>query len=202
MAWIAANRFLSLSEMENNALEVWRVLGGYGLPKNVVAGILGNFQSESTINPGIWQNLTIATSNGFGLGQWTPSTNYTNWATANGYDITDGDGQCRWIVEQTPVVGQWIPTRAYPLSWDEFITSDKAPGYLAWAYLRNWERPKNQNQPIRATQAEYWYAFLEGEPIPPSPIRPGGGADWFMLVLWNKAPWYAPYRGRGGGKAK
>ena len=76
--------------MEGNAYEVFSFLSDRGWTTNAIAGILGNMQSESNINPGVWQNLDSGNySLGFGLVQWTPATNYTNWASANGYNITD-----------------------------------------------------------------------------------------------------------------
>lgn len=47
--------------------------------------MLGNMETESTINPGIWQSLNSGNaSGGFGLTQWTPATKYINWANNNG----------------------------------------------------------------------------------------------------------------------
>ena len=46
-----------------------------GWTAEAVAGLLGNQQVESTLNPGIWQDLTPG--GGWGLVQWTPSSNST-----------------------------------------------------------------------------------------------------------------------------
>ena len=94
-----------------------------------------------TSNSGIWQRLQEGSSSGgFGLVQWTPATNYTNWAGANGYGITDPSGQLTWIDSVTVSFGQWIATDAYPLSFDQFKVSGKSPEYLASAFLKNFER--------------------------------------------------------------
>ena len=76
--------------MEGNAYEVFSFLSDRGWTTNAIAGILGNMQSESNINPGVWQNLDSGNYIlGFGLVQLTPANNYTTLASANGYNITD-----------------------------------------------------------------------------------------------------------------
>ena len=42
---------LNQSQMEVNANYIWKYLKAQGWTKNAVAGILGNMQSESSINP-------------------------------------------------------------------------------------------------------------------------------------------------------
>ena len=69
-----------LEEMQNNAVLIWNYFKSQGWTLNSVAAMLGNMQSESTINPGIWENLDPIISNGYGLVQWTPSTKYSEWA--------------------------------------------------------------------------------------------------------------------------
>lgn len=127
--------------MQGNAQEVLAFLEARGWSLNAIAGLCGNMQSESNINPGIWQSLQEGNyAGGFGLVQWTPATNYTNWAGANGYGITDPNGQLTWIDSVTVPAGQWIPTGAYPLSFDQFKVSGESPEYLASAFLKNFER--------------------------------------------------------------
>lgn len=118
-------------------------------------------ESESTINPGIWQSLKYGNyTGGYGLVQWTPATNYTDWAEANGYSITDGDAQLKWIDEETVKTGQWIKTDTYNFSFNEFKVSTKSPEYLASAFLKNFERAGVEVEENRRTQARAWYSFL------------------------------------------
>lgn len=42
---------LNLEQMKINATYIWNYLSSFGWTKNAVAGILGNMQSESSINP-------------------------------------------------------------------------------------------------------------------------------------------------------
>lgn len=172
--WIAKNEYLSTAEMQNNATIIFSYLMGKGWSKNAVAALCGNMQQESTMNPGLWESMVITDYSGFGLVQWTPSTNYTNWATSNGYDIDDGYGQLIWIDEETVNKGQWIATEAYPLSFEEFKTSTLDVGYLTTAFEKNFERPA-ASHPERIEMAEYWYKWYQGEYVPPPnpPAAPG-----------------------------
>lgn len=181
--WIKGNRYLSTGEMQNNAQIIFNALLLKGWTKNAIAGMLGNMQKESTINPGIWQNLNPNPSLGWGLVQWTPSTNFTDWAAANGYANDDGDAQLIWIDTVTASVGQWIPTTQYPETFDEFKVSIQTPEYLADCFLKNFERPKEIDQPDRQRYARYWFDWREGSPVPPP--NPNPEPDWKRsMPIW------------------
>ena len=181
--WIKGNRYLSTGEMQNNAQIIFNTLLAKGWSKNAIAGMLGNMQKESTINPGIWQNLNPNPSLGWGLVQWTPSTNFTDWAEANGYANDDGDAQLIWIDTVTASVGQWIPTTQYPETFGEFKVSTQTPEYLADCFLKNFERPKESDQPDRQQYARYWFDWWEGSPVPPP--SPNPEPDWKRsMPIW------------------
>ena len=57
---------------------------------------------------------------------------------------------------------QWIATSSYNYSFYEFTQSTDTPYNLALAFLANYERPAEPNQPARGTQAEFWYQYLGG----------------------------------------
>lgn len=157
--WITGNRYLSQSEMENNAELLTIQFLKWGWTKNAIAAMLGNMQSESSINPGIWESLQPF-EGGYGLVQWTPYTNYSEWAGPGWED--NGPRECERIQWEMAHGEQWIATSDYPMSFLEFATSTADPGYLAQAFLRNYERPKDPNQPWRSTQAEAWFEFIGG----------------------------------------
>ena len=164
MSWIKGNRYLSESEMQNNALIISAYLDSKGWSLNAIAGLLGNMESEITINPAIWQSLdSTNTSGGYGLVQWTPSTNYTDWAYSQGYAIDDGNAQLKWIDEVTTQVGQWIKTSSYDFSFNEFKVSNESPEYLASAFLKNFERAGVEVESSRRTQARKWYTYLSDQ---------------------------------------
>jgi hypothetical protein len=136
--------------------------------------MLGNMQTESYINPGVWQSFRewgSPDSHGYGLVQWTPYTKYTNWCEKNGYDISDIDTALKRIeleVEANAKPGwseldQWISTSSYNMTFSDF-TKSTLPAYdLGRAFLLNYERPGNQSeahQHTRGKQAESWYNFL------------------------------------------
>lgn len=169
--WVSRNDYLTATEMKNNAVIVYQYMLSKGWTINAICGMLGNMQAESGINPGVWENLTPDTSRGWGLVQWTPSTNYTNWAKKNGYKNDDGWGQLKWIDEVTVSVGQWIPTANYHFSFDDFKVSTESVEDCASAFLYNFERPKYDVEQKRRTDAREWYNYLI-EIDPDAPIVP------------------------------
>ena len=178
MAWTIGNFYLTETQMQGNAAEVRNFFAGKGWSLNAIAGMLGNMESESNINPGIWQSLEEGNyDGGFGLVQWTPATNYTDWATENGYSITDPQGQMIWIDTMTVPFGQWIATSQYNMSFNEFKASTQTPEYLASAFLKNFERAGEEVEADRRSQARKWYEYLSGSS--------GGGGVY--IVRWIPA---------------
>ena len=176
------NRFLSFEEMTVNAQYILDFLTAYGWTKNAICGMLGNMQSESTINPGIWQNLDEGNmSVGFGLVQWTPASKYIDWATSLGLDYYNMNSELLRILYEVENNVQWIATSDYNFSFQEFTQSNESPEYLAEAFIHNYERPANPDQPQRATQARYWYDHLTGGHGGTSP-SPESADD--LIALW------------------
>ena len=170
--WISGNRYLSLEEMQNNALIIYTIFYNLGYSLNAIAAMLGNMQQESSINPGIWQNLTVGTG-GYGLVQFTPHTKYTNWADANGYEWDNGEAQCIWLDTRVVPTGEWIPTTLYPISWEEFKTGEWSIEFMTSAFLKNFERAGDEQLAKRQQYALYWYEYISGEapiPTPPTPV--------------------------------
>jgi len=157
--------------MTVNAQYIMDYLLADGWSKNAIAGMLGNMQTESSINPGIWQSLEsydhdpyrLVERQGYGLVQWTPFNKYTIWARDLGMDYSDINAQLARIEYELQNDIQWISTSDYPLTFKQFKTSTQTPEYLAQAFLRNYERPANQIQPERSTQSRHWFDTLSGE---------------------------------------
>lgn len=168
------NRYLSQAEKEDNARYIWNYLGARGWSKNAVAGMLGNMETESSINPGIWQGLNEGVGPAYGLVQWDPYTKYTNWCSDNGLEKSHMDSALKRIEYELENGLQYYPTDSYPETFAEFKVSTASPYYLGMAFLANYERPAEPNQPARGEQAERWYSFLEGLPVvPDNPDTPG-----------------------------
>lgn len=162
--WITGNRHLTITEEQNNAALLWQFFHLQGWSMQSVAAMLGNMQTESNINPGIWEGLDPFVG-GYGLVQWTPYTKYSDWAGEDWMD--NGPLEMQRIIYEKENGLQWYPTETYPMTFDEFSQSTESPGTLAMAFLYNYERPSDLDQPDRATQAEYWFEFLGGVPIVP-----------------------------------
>lgn len=167
---------LSRSEMEANAKYIWNYLGSKGWSLNAVAGMLGNMQAESTINPGRHQ-VGSGENGGFGLVQWTPKKNVTEWLSANGYADDDMDGQLERIIYEKEN-GKQYDQNKYKYTFETFSTSLDDPYTLACAfafdYERSWvtlygtEAKKEVLRQERGKAAEEWYSFL----TPFAPTQP------------------------------
>lgn len=185
---ISKNAYLTTEEMQVNARIIYSYLSSHGWTLNAIAGMLGNMQTESTINPGIWQNLDAGnTSLGYGLVQWTPATNFISWADENNRDMGDIYAQLDRILFELETGIQYYPTENYPETFAEFSISDETPEYLAQAFLKNYERPAEQDQPARSTQARYWYEYLSD--FDPGVIIPGKkkkGMDLLLIILASR----------------
>lgn len=167
--WIAPekSRALSISEMENNAYIIGMYFTRHEVrywTPNAVAGMLGNMQAESTINPARWQGdkepetEEEVKETGYGLVQWTPYTKYADWAGSGWRG--DGYKQCERIHYERMNNLQWVATSLYNFSFTEYIMMRGTPEYMADAFLKNYERPENPNQPIRGIYAKYWFDYI------------------------------------------
>lgn len=178
MAWIVkvgVNAYLTQSEMENNATEFYGYFNSKGFTIESVAGMLGNLQQESNINPGMKQ--TASARSGWGLIQWTPSSNLTDYATAYGVDWTTGEIQTQLMWDEiiNGHGGQWIPkpNKGYPYSGKEFSQlTDVTTACMA--YLIERERAGVEAAEKRVAYANAWYEYLTGvtPPTPPTPPTP------------------------------
>ncbi len=178
MAWIVkvgVRAYLTQSEMENNATEFYGYFNSKGFTIESVAGMLGNLQHESNINPGMKQ--TASASSGWGLIQWTPSSNLTDYATAYGVDWATGEIQTQLMWDEiiNGYGGQWKPkpSLGYGYTGAEFSQlTDVAEACKAYLYER--ERAGVEALTKRLTYANNWYEYLTGvtPPTPPTPPTP------------------------------
>lgn len=164
MAWhFNEHGYLTTEEQQDNIIEFYNRLIINAWTVESISAMLGNIQSESSFNPGAWENGDVGNMDvGFGLVQWTPASKFINWAEGDGYTYTDGNAQCDRIDFEVFEGLQWIPTSEYDLSFGDFKYSTDPPDYLAMAFLYNYERPADLNQPQRGEQALVIYEFLTG----------------------------------------
>lgn len=162
----SGNRFLTLTEMTSNAQYILEYLLGLGWTKNAICGMLGNMQTESTINPSIWQDLDEGElTGGYGLVQWTPATKYIDWCIANSLSYPEMDSNLLRILYEVTNNIQWGNDslgNPPPFTFQEYTMSTLSAYDLGMLFLRHYERPLVYLQPIRGTQAQYWYDNLTG----------------------------------------
>lgn len=188
---------LTDAEKEVNARYIYSALKRSNWTVQSIAGILGNMEAESALNPGRWQGGLVGNiSGGYGLVQWTPSTNYTNWCDLMGYtDPSEMDHNIERILHELDKGFQWIATSSYSFSFKEFTQSTLSPGELAKAFLLNYERPADQSisvQTYRAGLADKWYTFITGqEPIDPGSggVVSGSNKKKYNFVLFGRKAW-------------
>lgn len=168
-----SNGYLSSDQQTVNAQYIANFFIGKGWMKESISAMLGNMESESSINFGIYEGLDSSSStNGFGLVQWTPNTKYFDWASSNGYSGDHVNGELNRILYEVSNSIQWIPdghyvryglSHAYDISFNDFVlnTGGYTAAELADAWMWNYEGPANPDQPDRGTQATTWYNTLD-----------------------------------------
>lgn len=170
--YYTGNYRLSNEEMHTNAKWFYGLLSAEGWTLNAIAGLLGNAQSESRINPGAWQDYSTANANaddkGFGLVQWTPARDFIAWCTANRLPQDQPTTAAKRFDYEAANGLQYYPTKAYPQpsTFYNFMRSSLPADELGKAFLYNYERPQTPDPATRGKQAAYWYEYLGGEPIP------------------------------------
>lgn len=199
------------AQMQTNALYVASEMRKKGWTDNAIAGLLGNMESESNINPGLWQSRDEGnTSGGFGLTQWTPASKFLNWVSKyNMGEIWDMDVQLTRIEREflypgsTSEYEQWYSTDEYPVSASAYINSTADPAYLGRAFVRNYERPwsilygddatRQRVYNLRGSDSAKWYKYITnhewvdpdpGNPDEPEPPVPAQKKAGFDLMMW------------------
>lgn len=190
-------------EQRTNALYVTGYLRGKGWTDNAIAGLLGNLQSESSINPGAYYGWTDFSAVSFGIVQWDPTSKYQNWhdSTFPGVMYEHLGCQLDRIIWEKDNGEQYYSTNEFPISFSAFATSTDDPGYLAKVFVRNYERPasviygtdaeKQATYSQRAKQAAHWYAVITGSPAPdpdpdPTPGGTGKGLSMLDLIIYTQ----------------
>lgn len=168
---ISSNTYLSMSDMTINAQYILDALQAQGWTKQSVCGMLGNMQTESTINPGVWEGLIVGRMDkGYGLVQWTPSSDFFTWCTQQNLTPSAMDTQIKKIEYELAHGEQWQTTSTYSMTFTEFTKSTQSAQDLCKVFMWNYERAQTLDQPQRWEQAQYWYDNLNGSsPTPPPP---------------------------------
>lgn len=135
----------------------------------VIAAICGNFYQESTVNPGIWEGLTVGAP-GYGLGQWTdnpPSvmrrTALFNWLDANGYARDSGDGQLAFLVYENLWIPSLISPSAYSTLTDFFQSTSTNLQDLVLEWMYHWEGINDGTDRIRYSAAQHFLDAFQND---------------------------------------
>lgn len=200
------------TEAYDNAVMIQSYLSAKGWGFNAICAVIGNIGHEGGYNPWRWQGDSVlakgsqqiySKSHGYGLMQFTPASNYINNAGSfSGYgpnysdqvgSANDGDAQLELM--NSNILGGYISTNAYPLSFTDFKVSTQDVQYLASAWLYNFERPYNPSASVAARRASalYWYNTLSGEKPSPSTTKYVN-----ILVEGNGSAWAIPTKGESG----
>lgn len=204
MAWISDDRYLTQSEMENNANIIINYYRGVGINDCTIAAILGNMQAESTLSPGLNER---GGGGGYGLVQWTPKQDLIDaCSTLSLSPYTSGDVQIQVVIEEIigpASVRQWYTSQAFiqnyynsgatadmiGISGLDFLdnTMNWTPDKLAVLFMAGYERPSyDPNINHYANRQQYalnWYSYMGGI-IPPTPS--GRKKKGYNFVLFNK----------------
>lgn len=139
------------TQSEANASYIWAYFKAKGWSDSAVAGLVGNCTHESYTNPAFHE----VGGSGFGIVQWTPSSNYINWARPRGLpvdtDVSDPEryllGQCERIMFELNTGIEFYPNNRYDRNWmsyrdwKSYITNTLEPEDAAWLFMSNYERP-------------------------------------------------------------
>src|SRR6266702_2453441 len=118
---VVSNSYLEMPDMTINAQYILNYFLAKGWTKNAICGMLGNMQSESTINPGLWE---VGGGGGFGLVQWTPASDLYNITNTINVDPNTMDGQLAAIQYEVDNGLQWIYSG---MTFQEFTHSTDTP---------------------------------------------------------------------------
>ena len=143
---------------------------GVGASMFVCAAIAGNMWQESTLSPGVWENLSPSSATvllkGYGLGQWTNTGGDTHgrlyqlltWLSDNGYADDDGCGQLAFLIHEDV----WYQHDEYPFSnLTEFLQTDSSDiTMLTHAYNLCWEGIHDSSWDNRVDYANQCYAYI------------------------------------------
>ena len=180
------SRPLTMTEMKINAEYIYNYLGSRAWSINAIAAMLGNFEAESTINPGRYQGDSINGS-GWGLAQWTPYTKYTNWCDENGLVWHHMDSALLRIIYEFENGVQYDNTPAdpdYGIKSQEFMTSTADASWLAGCFLMNYEKPASVlYDPDKETYEEHLEKKAKA-----LAARGANAADWLEFLLTLPPP--------------
>lgn len=158
----------------SNAQIIWLFLRQHGFSEAAAAGVLGNMQQESGLNPDITE---VGGYGGYGLCQWTFSRkdDLINWCNSNGYDYRSLEGQLNFMLHELeqPYYQQYLSN--YKNITDVWTATDQWLTYFEGCTVRN----DVVNWSNRINSANEYYNQLHGYTGPVTSTGSGGSASTY-----------------------
>lgn len=183
--WISTDTYLSQTHRDSNAELVYQYLHRLGWTREAIAGILGNMDVESTMNPALIEGrnyhtlinnntcLNIGGSTGVGLVQWTGTTNtppagqkLASFAIRYNQNWYDGDLQCFRLEREydTDIQFNHGTVDGQQWDWQTYVTSTATPEQLAKVWQLLYENGGSDTA-TRQAKARYYYETV-GQNLP------------------------------------
>ena len=183
--WIATDVYLNQSNRDENAKLIWAYLTGLGWTESAVAGILGNMDVESSMNPALIEGrgthtlidnnacLAISRTLGVGLVQWTGYTDtppagqkLASFAIRYNKNWYDGELQCFRLQRECEEDLQFDhgTVDGVTYDWQVFIASEETPEQLAKVWQTLYERGGSDTR-TRQQKARYYYRLCKGSSL-------------------------------------
>ena len=169
-------------DMEQDAKNIYAILSGLGMPDENIAGILGNFETESGFDPTAVERVPVNgpeyhrigpekkaaekenfQGRGIGVGQWTAERNVAlrKYAEEKGGDWYDLKVQMAFMISEdsaSKIVRDMIEGKS---------EGSDNPKKASRFFLQNWERPADHatggpNDIKRGESASKWFAKMGG----------------------------------------
>ena len=174
---------LTKEQKESNAQYIYNYLTDKGWFKESIAGLLGNMEQESGINPAEWQKLNKTEFGyGYGLVQWTPNKfspeKYLDWKGLNAEQANEMaqkdpkqlmDSQLEYLLlDLDPSKGEWgdygnkSPYKNITLNDYIHNTKKLSAGELAMVWQAYYERPEHIDTK-RIGFADKWLNFFNNK---------------------------------------
>lgn len=184
--WIASDQYLNQQHRDENARLIYDYLTNLGWTPQSVAGILGNMDVESSMNPALIEGrgyhtlptnnsvLAITTQTGVGLVQWTGTTNtppagqkLASFAIRYNKEWYDGELQCFRLEREYDEDLQFDHGTVDGVSydWQVYTSSTETPEQLAKVWQTLYERGGTDTQ-TRQQKARYYYNLCNRMSLP------------------------------------
>lgn len=194
------------SKSQDNAQFIYSFFKEHGWSTPAIMGLLGNTTWESYNNPGFHERG----GDGFGIVQWTPASEYKDWAKRKNYpcgkDYSNPErylrAQCEKIQWEYVHNEQWIPTRQYAMSFDKYIhREDMTPSNAAAAFCWCYERPNRRLAHLyeRSEFAQHWDATLlkdVRESVTPTDNVTKKAVQWAVQTAQDPSHGYTQAQGK------